>query len=561
MRASARLSGLRLRSRLLLAGSGGAAIGLSWQPFGLWPLLLVGIPALTAAVQGVRLRRAFWLGGVSGVVMLGIGLGWIWVLGLPIAVALIVFMSLYLAVMAIGLRLVGALPGWPLWAACCWVLAEFAASRIPFGGFGWARLAYAAVDTPLAGWFPLIGVAGVSFLVALVPHLALYVLLAARLSTRIAAGATAVVVCLAGLGLTGFQVEALDPGRGTVDVGIVQGNVPGRGIDAMGRARSVTNNHLSETINLIVRSRLDGTDLDFVLWPENSTDIDPGADPRTRVTVQTAAELAGVPILVGAVTNGPADDERQTTALWWNPATGVEAIYHKRNLVPFGEWIPFRDQLLPVIPMLALVGRQSVPGTSPGALPVTLGDGRRIVIGDVICFELAYDGTVGDTVRAGAQVLMVQSNNATYGGTGQIEQQFAITRARAMESRREIAVATTSSVSGLIDRSGRVVFRTDEFTAASTSVTMPLRSALTPALTVGPWVDRVLALVGALAMLAGLGVALGRTGREDELSPPVAESALDDEPRVAPVGDTGLRSDVEPAATVATRAVRQGSDP
>ena len=75
----------------------------------------------------------------------------------------------------------------------------------------------------------------------------------------------------------------------------------------------------------------------------------------------------------------------------------------------------------------------------------------------MICFELAYDQTVYDAVRGGAQVLMVQSNNATYGGTGQIEQQFAITRARAMEARREIAVATTNSVSGFIDRDGRVV--------------------------------------------------------------------------------------------------------
>ena len=89
-------------------------------------------------------------------------------------------------------------------------------------------------------------------------------------------------------------------------------------------------------------------------------------------------------------------------------------------------------------------------------LTVPLGD-RTVKVGDIICFELAYDSTIYDTVSNGAQVLLVQSNNATYGGTGQIEQQFAITRARAMETRREIAVATTNSVSGFIDRDGRVV--------------------------------------------------------------------------------------------------------
>ena len=99
--------------------------------------------------------------------------------------------------------------------------------------------------------------------------------------------------------------------------------------------------------------------------------------------------------------------------------------------------------------------------------------------------------------------MMVQSNNATYGGTGQIEQQFAITRARAMEARREIAVATTNSVSGFIDRDGTVVQRTDEFTAAGMVVRMPRRSELTPAIRVAPWLDRGLAAVGLGCCVAG----------------------------------------------------------
>jgi apolipoprotein N-acyltransferase len=128
--------------------------------------------------------------------------------------------------------------------------------------------------------------------------------------------------------------------------------------------------------------------------------------------------------------------------------------------------------------------------------------GRPARLGDVICFELAYDATIYETV-AGAQVLLVQSNNATYGGTGQIEQQFAITRARAMEARREVAVATTNSVSGFIDRDGRVVQRTAEFTAASSVVEMPLRSALTPALRVAPWLERGLAALALVAAVLG----------------------------------------------------------
>jgi apolipoprotein N-acyltransferase len=209
-------------------------------------------------------------------------------------------------------------------------------------------------------------------------------------------------------------------------------------------------------------------------------------------------------------------DERQTAALWWDPDRGVLARYDKQNLVPFGEWIPFRAQLLPLIPLLQQVGAQSVPGTRPGILDVAV-DGRPIKIGDVICFELAYDQTIYRSLIGGTQILMVQSNNATYGGTGQIEQQFAITRARAMEARREVAVATTNSVSGFIDRDGRVVYRTAEFTADSLVVPMPLRSTLTPALTIAPWLERGLAVLAVLA--AALAVVVRRSGRPTRTQP------------------------------------------
>jgi apolipoprotein N-acyltransferase len=240
---------------------------------------------------------------------------------------------------------------------------------------------------------------------------------------------------------------------------------------------------------------------DFVLWPENSTDIDPTADPITASQVETAALAVDRPIFVGAVMNGPGADERQTSGLWWDPRRGITARYDKRNLVPFGEWIPLRNQLLPLLPILRLVGAQSIPGTKPGALtvPLQLGDGpqQNVVVGDAICFELAYDDTIYDVINNHAQLFMVQSNNATYTGTGQVAQQFAITRARAMETRREIAVATTNGVSGFIGRDGQVEWKTRERTADTTVVTMPLRTAITPAVRIAPWLERGLA-IGAL---------------------------------------------------------------
>ena len=528
------LLGLRAAAAVL----SGVALGLTWEPFGWWPLLAVSIPAFTLTVRSQPPRRAFGLGYLFGLSMLTVAVSWVHVLGLWVAAVLIVFEALFFGVLGVLLSLLSRLRWWPIAAAAAWVLVEYAYARVPFGGFGWIRLAYAAVDTPLSGFLPVIGVAGLSFVVALVAQLlgwAAWTWWSARGAHRrrlrplLMAGAAVAGLLAVPAGLRLYQVEPEQTAAGVVNVGIVQGNIPGRGIEAMGRARSVTNNHLAETVDLMTRVRLGQEHQpDFLLWPENSTDIDPTTDPVTRLTVDAAARVAGRPILVGAVMRGPGEGERQTSALWWQPGRGPQARYDKQNLVPFGEWIPFRDQLKPLVPILERVGAQSVPGTEPGVLTVDLGD-RVLKLGDVICFELAYDQTVHEAVRGGAQILLVQSNNATYGGTGQIEQQFAITRARAMEARREIAVATTNSVSGFIDRDGRVVHRTAEFTADSMVVSMPIRSALTPALSVAPWVERGLAAFAVLA--AGMAdVATRRTGRPTgvraEANPPETPSVV-----------------------------------
>jgi apolipoprotein N-acyltransferase len=138
---------------------------------------------------------------------------------------------------------------------------------------------------------------------------------------------------------------------------------------------------------------------------------------------------------------------------------------------------------------------------------------------------------VYSTLTGGAQLLLVQSNNATYGGTGQIEQQFAITRARAMEARREIAVATTNGVSGLIDAQGRTAFRTDEFTAASTVVAMPLRSQITPAVRLAPWIDRLLAAAGLLCCVLAVAGATGLGSRR-------RQAVRQDGPDISPDSET-----------------------
>lgn len=508
--------------RFAAAIAAGAVAGLAFEPTNLWLLLFVGIAAWLLLFDP-RLRpagRGFGLGYGFGLGLGAVSLSWLSALiagaGPFLAALLIAFEALFFGLLGMGVRLVRPLRAWPLAVAALWGVVEFAYSRVPFGGFGWIRLAYAQADAPLAGLLPFLGVSGVSVLSAgLAAGLAWLV---SRLWATPrgwvppVVAALAVLMALAGFAAIG-RAYAPEPaaGHGSITIGMVQGNVDGgSGTGAMGRARSVTNNHLGETVTLMAKARAGVVPMpDFVLWPENSTDVDPEQDAQTRATVTTAAELAERPILVGALTMGPGADERQTTALWWNPARSVTPStgpvsdrYHKRNLVPFGEYIPFRDVLLPLIPLLELVGAQSVPGTTPGVLTGRLVDGRTVNVGDVICFELAYDATVHEAVR-GSEVLVVQSNNATYRGTAQIPQQFAITRVRAMEARREIVVSTTNALSGHIDRDGTVLDRTVEGTSASRSYVLPLRSGLTPATRFAGAYDLIIVVAGGVALALG----------------------------------------------------------
>jgi apolipoprotein N-acyltransferase len=518
--------------RLLLAVVSGLALAFAFQPYAIWPLAFLGIAGLTVAAHGVRPRRGFLIGYLFGAAMLGVAIIWVRVIvgggGVALLgiVGLIAFEALFFGLLGIGISLVGRLRFWPPMAAAAWTGVEYLYSRYPFGGFGWTRTAYTQVDTPLAGLLPFIGTAGLSFVTPLLAQCVAWIPIALVVARRAepttgAGQATAkrlprtlivrtvvpalagwMILVGAGLALRGWNPDPANGIGQVAHVGIVQGNVPGKGIDALGRMRTVTANHVAETEKLMAEVRQGKQQQpDFILWPENSTDIDPTVDAITQNQVQTAATVAGVPILVGAVMDGPGADERQTSGLWWDPEHGILARYNKRNLVPFGEWIPYRKQLLPHFPILKLVGAQSVPGTKPGALtvPLSLGGGKQqqVTVGDAICFELAYDDTIYDVVTAGSELFMVQSNNATYTGTGQVEQQFAITRARAMETRREIAVATTNGVSGFIGRDGQVEWKTTERTAASTVVRMPLRTEITPAVHIAPWLERGLA-VGAL---------------------------------------------------------------
>jgi len=482
---------------LIAAFALGLLTALGFAPYGWWPLAILGVAGLTLAVAAAtRAVGAVGIGYAYGLGLLLVGVGWMQIIYVQAMVGLVMFEALFYGLLAALLRLALGSSWWPLLGAAAWTITEFAFSHFPFDGFGWLRLGYAMVDSPLSWGLPVFGVAGASFLAALVGQGLAWLIQQPtwRRAGALAGGMAAVL----GLSATGLLVA---PGQATgeVSVGWVQGGAPGGGVYGLGPARTITANQLAETTRLV--GRIEAGEMsraDFIVWPENSTDMDPLIDAETGRMVRAASARAQVPILVGAILDGPGYDQRQTASLWWTPVEGATLRYLKRGIVPFGEWVPFRELLLPLVPELAYVGPQSVAGTTPGVLPTTLAGDRRLDLGVIVCYDLAFDGIIADTVTHGGQVLVVQSSNAMYQGTGQIDQQFAMTRVRAMELRREILVVTTSGVSGLIRPDGSVAFQTTDHHADSGVVQLPMRNNVTIAAVGARTIELVIITFGLL---------------------------------------------------------------
>ena len=491
-------------ARAALALGGGLLTWLAFPPTGLWPLAIVGVGALCVSVREQRARRGAWLGALHGIGMFVPLLSWIAVLGPDTLVLLGALQGLFAAGLGATLAVTSRLPAWPAVAACLWVAVELARAWVPFGGFPWGRLAFAQAGSPFASYAAYGGVALVTGLVALTAALSAAVVVE-RARTRAAAALGVAVLVAGGLALGAGQ--SLPEGR-QVAVALVQGNVPGDGMDALGEARTVTRNHLAATEGLARRiASGEVPPVDVVIWPENSTDIDPFRDAETRAVVDQAVEAIRVPILVGAILDGPGERFRRTAGVVWEPGTGpdTDRIYVKRHPVPFGEYIPFREQLLPLVGRLEQVGRETFAGVDPGVLEV-----GGATFGDVICFEIAYDDIVQDVVAGGAEVLVVQTNNATFGGTAQPEQQFAISRLRAIETGRSVLVAATNGISGVIGPDGTVLERTALGTQDVVVTSVVRASGRTMASRLRSWPEWVLSTLGA----AGLGAAVVRRRRD-----------------------------------------------
>ena len=481
---------------LRLAGAvlAGMLLYLSFPPVGAWALAPVGVTVLTLLCVGVSPRRGALIGLTTGLALFLPLVEWTATIAGPVALlALALLQAAFVALLGAALPLVLRLPAWPAWSAALWVLSEALRSRIPFGGFPWGRLAFSQGDSALT---PLAAVGGaplVSAVVALLGTVLAWSLL--RVRARPGAGA-AVLVATAVAALAGAAVVPT-PGDGTgVQVAVVQGNVPRLGLDFNAQRAAVLQNHVDATRALaedVRAGRVAAPEL--VVWPENASDIDPFSDPAAYDLIDAAVRDVGVPVLVGAVLQGPGD-HLSNAGIVWDPQTGPGERYVKRHPVPFGEYIPLRPLVRAVTTKADLVPRDFAAGDEVGVLDV-----GPVQLGDVICFEVAYDDLVRDAVTAGGRLLVVQTNNATFGRSGETAQQLAMGRLRAVEHGRTVLVAATSGISAVIAPDGRLLAQAPVFTREVLSAEVPARTSLTLATRLGALPELGLSLLGAGAVV------------------------------------------------------------
>jgi len=344
------------------------------------------------------------------------------------------------------------------------IILEEVRNRFPFGGFGWVRIAYTQADAPFSKIAAIGGASGLSAL-AVLSGLILYF------------GAKRELSLITFLPFLLIFVPVNLTVTSASNVLMVQGNVPQMGLEFNSRAKAVFNNHFERTQVELAKD----SNVDFVLWPENSVDV----DPFVNQDVKKALDSVQKPLIIGAIL-GKGNKFLNTSILWGGE---LPPIYIKQHLTPFGEYIPLRSLASLISPYT-----DRVTDFEPGQAQV-LFKVKDAAIAPIICFELVDDQLLHEAALS-SNILAVQTNSATFGMSAESAQQLSITRVRAIEHGRNIVSVSTTGYSAVIDYNGNVLQKTAMGTADTIRATVDLVEGQTPRDKAGDW-----ALVGTLFAL------------------------------------------------------------
>jgi apolipoprotein N-acyltransferase len=518
--------------RLLAAPVSGALLAAAFPALDLGLLALVALVPLLLAVETVRPLKAAALGYLAGLTFFGLHLLWIaqflswtgavaWLAWGALSGVEAAFLAAFFALVP-ATRPLGA---WRLLVLpAVWAVLELVRAHHPLGGFPWGLLATSQHDAgPLLPLARVVGGFGLAAVIVAVNLAVAFWLRALWAAARDGARGRRTLAALVGLpllvaGLLGARLAvpaAPAPSGPPLDVVVVQAGLRGGHGLAQGQTtEQVFANHVRRTEAL---AGSPGGPPDLVVWGEGAADADPLTSPDRLAAVAGAASAAGAPILLGATTRLD-ETHRATEALLFTPEGRLADRYQKRRLVPFGEFVPFGSVLGRLVPATREgVPYDKVPGRRLEPLVI---DG--VPVGPLICWESAYPGDARQLTRDGARLLLVMTNNASFGTGAGPRQHLAAGQLRAVESGRTIVQAAVTGISAVIEPNGATRDETGLYQDTVIRVQAEQRGGATPYVRFGRGIEAGLVglAVGGL-VLAGL-LWWGRRGGVGRPGPPAS---------------------------------------
>jgi len=433
---------------LLLSVVSGVLLSAAFAPLSIWWLAPIGIALHMYVIS--RCTRPFLNSFVFALAFNAITLHWtsIYVGSVP---WIFLFVGQAVLFFPLGLVKKYGISFYPF----IFLIAEEVRARFPFGGFGWLRIAFSQADAPYRN---LAAIGGASALTAMVLSLALAIFSLMHRKFNLVALLPLLLLLIT------FPTHQV----GSLNVLMVQGDVPQLGLDFNSRATAVFFNHIKETKKALAKN----SDVDLILWPENAVDV----DPFTNSEVSQALNELDKPLILGAVIRS--HGELQNASIHWTKSE--QNVYLKQHLTPFGEYIPLRGIASKISPFV-----DSVEDFSPGKTAVVFKE-KMATIAPVICFELIDDQILSDAAKA-SHLIVVQTNSATFGTSSESAQQLGISRIRAIEHGRNILSVSTTGVSATITHQGIVDQQTRMHSPEHIFVEAKLLDSQTPRDKAGDW--------------------------------------------------------------------------
>ncbi len=484
---------MRLSSKIywdLLATLAGVLYSLAFAPFDVPYLMLVSLVLLFVSWQNTTPLQAFYRGYLFGLAAFGLGVSWVYVsihnfggvdsvssgLLTTLFVAFWAIFPALAAYLSVKIRLINPRLNVISIVPMVWVLVEYLRGYCVLNGFPWLQVAYSQLETPFAGYIPVLGVYGVSFLVALTAVLLLSI-------AQVKKHRGAMIAMLLGLWLTGAGLKTInwtaamgDPIR----VSLIQGNVS--------QDQKWRPENLLTTLNFYKTMTEAHWDSKVIVWPETAIPayLSEVNDWYLQPLSQAAKEH-GSDLIVSLPLRGDVVHERYNAVM----TLGKDiATYRKIHLLPFGEYLPWQPVSGFVLDSLGL----ALGNFTPGAIDQALLKAGGYAFITSICYEDVFGSATVKNLIDAAYLVNV-TNDGWFGHSIEPQQHLQMARMRALETGRYLLRATNTGVTAIVAPDGLVIKQAPPFEATVLTGEIIPMAGITPYARIGdPMVVVLLAL-------------------------------------------------------------------